>query len=181
MTIPNLITIGRIVLVPVIVALIGQGAWALAFAGFVVAGLSDALDGFIAKRFAMRSELGAVLDPLADKALLVSVYVALAVQGAIPGWLAIAVVARDLMVIAAILVAWLMSRPLAIRPLALGKLNTGVQIAFAALALGSRAAELSLGGLETAASAGVAALTALTAALYLRLWLQHMGSGPARP
>src|SRR3954468_4437888 len=118
MTIPNLITIGRIILVPVIIALIGQGAWGLAFAGFVVAGLSDALDGFIAKRFAMRSELGAILDPLADKALLVSVYVALALQGAIPCWLAIAVVARDAMVIPAILVAWLMGRPLAIRPLA---------------------------------------------------------------
>ncbi|WP_336489047.1 CDP-alcohol phosphatidyltransferase family protein [Methylobacterium nigriterrae] len=177
MTIPNLITIGRLILVPFVVAMIGQGEWGLAFAGFVVAGLSDAVDGFIAKRFAMRSELGAILDPLADKALLVSIYVALAIQGALPGWLAIVVVSRDAMVVAAILVAWLMARPLAIRPLAIGKLNTAAQIAFAALVLGSRAFGSGLGGTEGWASAALAVLTALSAALYLRIWLVHMTSG----
>ena len=133
MTLPNLITIGRLVLVPAVVVMINQGSWATAFALFVLAGISDAADGLIARRYGLRSELGAYLDPLADKALLVSIYVALAVQGVLPGWLAIVVVSRDAMIFAAIVVSWLMHRPVAIRPLLISKLNTAAQIAFAAL------------------------------------------------
>ena len=77
MSIPNIITLARILLVPFIVWAIASGQMEIAFAIFVVAGVSDAVDGFLAKRFNMSSELGALLDPLADKALLVSIYVAL--------------------------------------------------------------------------------------------------------
>ncbi len=75
MTLPNLITIGRLIIVPLVIMMIGQAQWSMAFILFVVAGVSDAIDGFIAKRFDMRSEFGAYMDPLADKALLVSIYV----------------------------------------------------------------------------------------------------------
>src|SRR5690242_17802529 len=102
MNIPNLITIGRLLLVPFVVAMITREEWGLAFLGFAVAGLSDAIDGFIARRFEMRSELGAYLDPVADKALLVSIYITLAVVGVLPAWLAIVVVSRDLMVVGAV-------------------------------------------------------------------------------
>ena len=84
LSIPNLITLGRILLVPVVVWAIASGAMRIAFLLFLAAGISDAVDGFLAKRFGMASELGAYLDPLADKALIVSIYVALGIAGAIP-------------------------------------------------------------------------------------------------
>jgi cardiolipin synthase (CMP-forming) len=101
LSIPNIITLGRIILVPVIVWAIVSSQMEIAFAIFVIAGVSDAVDGFLAKRFNMASELGALLDPLADKALLVSIFVALGIWGAVPRWLVILVVSRDIMVVAA--------------------------------------------------------------------------------
>ena len=83
MNIPNIITLARIILVPVIVWAIASNQMEIAFAVFVIAGVSDAVDGFLAKRFNMTSELGALLDPLADKALLVSIFVALGIWGAV--------------------------------------------------------------------------------------------------
>lgn len=176
MTLPNLITVGRLVLVPLVVAMIAQGRWTVAFVLFAAAGLSDAVDGFIARRFDMRSEFGAYLDPLADKALLVSIYVTLAVQAVLPSWLAIAVVSRDLMIVAAILVSWLMARPVDIVPLAISKLNTAVQIAFAALVLGAIAFHGAPGWLEPWGAGLVVALTVASAAAYLAGWLRHMAA-----
>ena len=89
MSIPNIITLGRILLVPFIVWAIASNQMEIAFAIFIIAGVSDAVDGFLAKRFNMASELGALLDPLADKALLVSIYVALGIWGAVPRWIVI--------------------------------------------------------------------------------------------
>ncbi|MBE0702179.1 MAG: CDP-alcohol phosphatidyltransferase family protein, partial [Afipia sp.] len=94
LNIPNFITLGRIVLVPLVVWAIAASQMTVAFVLFAVAGLSDAVDGFLAKRFNMTTELGALLDPIADKALLVSIYVALGITGAIPRWLVILVVSR---------------------------------------------------------------------------------------
>lgn len=101
MSIPNIITLGRIVLVPIIVWAIASSEMGIACAVFIIAGVSDAVDGFLAKRFNMTSELGALLDPLADKALLVSIYVSLGIWGAIPRWLVILVVSRDIMIVGA--------------------------------------------------------------------------------
>ena len=171
---PNLITIGRLLLVPFVIAMIGQGRWTLAFVAFAIAGASDAVDGFIARRFDMRTELGAYLDPLADKALLVSIYVALSVEGALPGWLAILVVSRDVMIVGAIMLSWLMGKPVAINPLYLSKLNTAAQIAFAALTLGSLAFGVEPGAMLQVGMAVVAALTVASTAAYLARWLAHM-------
>ena len=95
MSIPNLITLGRILLVPIVVWAIWSGAMWAAFVLFLAAGVSDAVDGYLAKRFGMTTVLGAYLDPLADKALIVSIYVTLGIIGKIPGWLVILVVSRD--------------------------------------------------------------------------------------
>jgi cardiolipin synthase (CMP-forming) len=176
MTIPNIITIARLIMVPLIVVLIGQGRWGLAFTVFVAAGISDGVDGFIARRFNMRSEFGAYLDALADKALLVSIYVTMSVTGVLPGWLAIVVVSRDLMIISAILVSWLMQRPVAIKPMFVSKLNTGAQIAFAALVLGMKAFTLDAPALHTAGMVLVAGLTMVSAAAYLARWMRHMAN-----
>ncbi len=99
LSIPNLITLGRILLVPVVVWAITAGEMRIAFVLFLAAGISDAVDGFLAKRFGMATELGAYLDPLADKAMLVSIYVALGIADAVPGWLVILVVSRDIMIV----------------------------------------------------------------------------------
>ena len=174
MTIPNLITVGRLLAVPLVIVLIGQERWLAAFALFVLAGVSDAVDGFIARRFDMRSEFGAFIDPLADKALLVSIYVALAVVAVLPGWVAVLVVSRDVMIVGAVIVSYLLNNPVAIRPLFVSKINTAAQIAFAALVLGAKAFAVEDGALTAAAMYAVAALTVASAGAYLAGWLRHM-------
>lgn len=173
---PNLITLMRLALVPVVITLIVQPKWGLAFVLFVIAGVSDAIDGWLAKRLDLRSELGAWLDPLADKALLVSIYIALAVTGVIPAFIAILVVSRDVMIIAGVLVAVLLDRPLPIKPLWVSKINTTVQIAFASAVLAAKAFDLPLGLWFEGSVWIVAALTVLSAGAYVRQWLRHMES-----
>ena len=134
-SIPNLITLARILSVPIVVWAITSGECMVAFILFLAAGISDAVDGFLAKRFNMASELGAYLDPLADKALIVSIYVSLGIAGAIPRWLVIFVVSRDIMIIGAVILTWLLGRPMEVKPLMVSKLNTGAQIVFACLVL----------------------------------------------
>ena len=112
------------------------------------AGISDAVDGYLAKRFNWTTELGAYLDPLADKALIVSIYIALAVRGELPLWLVIAVVSRDILILLAVLLSWLLAQPVRIKPLAVSKLNTLAQIVLAATVLADGAFNL---GLEPAA------------------------------
>ena len=136
---PNLITLARLAMAPLAVGLILSQRFGAAFAVFVVAGVSDGIDGYIAKRFRLTTELGAHLDPLADKVLIDAIYVTLASIGQLPPWLAILIVSRDATILAAMILAWLMSRPFAIRPTLISKLNTVAQIAFAAFLLGSRA------------------------------------------
>jgi cardiolipin synthase len=176
---PNLITLARILSVPVVVWAIAAHEMLFAFVLFVAAGLSDAVDGFLAKRFGMTSELGAYLDPLADKILLVSIYVALGITGYAPRWLVILVVSRDLLIVGAVMLSWLMDRPLAIKPLLISKLNTVAQILYAGMVLGSIGLAFDLGWLMPTTMAAVAALTLLSVAAYVRDWVRHMGSAEA--
>src|SRR5271167_721747 len=108
---PNLVTLARMLMTPLAVMMIISQRFLPAFLIFILAGVSDAIDGFIAKNFNLRTELGAYLDPLADKALLISIYVSLAAYAGLPAWLTIAVVSRDVMILVAILVSWLMDKP----------------------------------------------------------------------
>ena len=139
MNLPNLISLGRLLSTPVNVWLMLIGEWRFAFALFVLAGLSDAVDGFIAKRYGMTTRLGSYLDPLADKAMLMSVYVALGVRGELPSWLVILVVSRDVLIVGGALLLLALSQSLTIEPLWISKLNTVMQIALAAVALGGLA------------------------------------------
>jgi cardiolipin synthase len=176
MTIPNLITIARLVMVPIIIAMILQGRWMTAFFVFVLAGLSDAADGLIARHFNMRSEFGAYLDPVADKALLVSIFVTLAAVGSIPAWLAIVIVARDVMMVGAVMLSWVLNRPVEIKPLFISKLSTAAQICFAGFALAVNAFGAGFDDLRDVAAAVVAALTVASAGAYLGGWLRHMAA-----
>jgi len=173
-SIPNLITLGRILLVPVVVWAIIYGELWLAFVLFLAAGVSDAVDGFLAKRFNMASELGAYLDPLADKTLIVSIYVTLGIAGKIPLWLVILVVSRDIMIIGAIMLSWLLGSPLKVKPLLVSKLNTVAQIVFACVVLASLGFDLRADNLIFALIPVVAALTLLSVAAYVREFVRHM-------
>ena len=174
MTIPNVITIARLLLVPLVVwALLGrQVGWALA--AFALAGASDGVDGFIARQFNQRSQLGACLDPLADKLLLVSVFVMLGYMGALPAWLVILAVSRDALILCAVVLSNLMGHPVAMRPLLVSKANTAVQIGLAAIVLADLAFGLGLADLCWGLAILSGALTVASAAAYLLVWLTHM-------
>lgn len=175
-SIPNIITLGRIMLVPIVVWAIVSSQMAAAFAVFVVAGVSDAVDGFLAKRFNMASELGALLDPLADKALLVSIYMALGIWGAIPRWIVILVVSRDIMIVTAVIVSWLFDKPIPMRPLMVSKLNTVAQVAFAALVLASLGFGFNPAPYDMILMGLVTVLTLASVSLYLVEWVRHMST-----
>jgi cardiolipin synthase (CMP-forming) len=177
LSIPNLITLARILSVPVMVWAIMNGWMLAAFLLFLAAGVSDAIDGYLAKRFAMTSELGSYLDPLADKALIVSIYVTLGVSGEIPRWLVILVVSRDIMIVGAVLLAWLVGRPLPMKPLLVSKLNTAAQLFFAGVVLATLGLRFEANWLVSAAMAAVTLLSLVSIAAYVREWVRHMGSG----
>lgn len=176
MSLPNIITIARIFLVPFIVWLIISGDFFLAFIAFIIAGISDAADGYIAKRWGLVTELGAYLDPLADKLLLVSVYVALGLSKQLPAWLVILVVSRDVLILGGLLLSWLIERPMAVRPLMISKVNTAAQIVLATVALAVLGLNLPWGLLIDIGGLLVAGLTVASLAVYLRDWLRHMGN-----
>lgn len=179
-TIPNFITIFRFLLVPAVVwALLSDNVgWALV--AFVVAGVSDGIDGFIARHFDQHSELGAYLDPMADKLLLVSVFVVLGFMGELPLWLVVAAVSRDALIVAAVLLSTIMGRPVPMKPLMVSKANTAMQILLAIVVLTELALESMFGPLRLVLVIASAALTAASAAAYLVQWLQHMGSDDDR-
>lgn len=181
MNIPNSLTLMRIVLVPLVVWLIITHEMLAAFLLFLFAGFSDAADGFLAKRYGWNTELGAYLDPIADKALLVSIYVTLGLARQLPVWLVIAVVSRDILIIGAVVLSWMLSRPLSMHPLLISKANTFAQIVLAGVVL----AELGLGlGLDVLVHFLVwvtGTLTIVSAAAYFVAWLRHMASYESAP
>lgn len=175
MTIPNIITIARLFLVPMIVWLLVDGRYDTAFWAFLAAGMSDAVDGIIARKFDMQSELGAHLDPLADKALLVSIYVTMGMMEEIPAWIVIAVVSRDILIVGAVILSWVMDQPVAMKPLVISKANTTMQIIFAGVVLADLGVMAELSTERMLLGYVVAALTISSAGAYLLSWLAHMG------
>lgn len=174
MSIPNFITLARLFAVPLAVWLVLESFFAGAFWVFAAAGASDALDGFIAKRFNRRSVLGSYLDPLADKALLVSVYVALGNIGAVPAWLVILVVFRDVMIIGGAVLLYALRQSPRMDPLKVSKLNTAAQILLVVAIL----LRLGLGVEDQGISAGliyvVAATTLASGAAYVVSWSRRV-------
>ncbi len=155
LSLPNLITLARLCAVPLAFWLVIDRAMAVAFGLFVAAGASDAVDGWLARRSGEASRLGALLDPVADKALLVTMYVTLAAVSALPSWLATLVVFRDVVIVGGVVVLGQLGQPVAIRPLFVSKVNTVLQILLVALTL-------FLAGFGVAAAPADAAVVALT-------------------
>ncbi len=173
-SIPNLITLGRVILVPIVFWLLLSGQLQAAFLAFVIAGISDAVDGFLAKRFNWETELGAYLDPIADKLLIVCIFIALGVTERLPSWVVIIVVSRDVLIVIAIVLSWLLNHPTPMKPLVVSKLNTVAQIVLAATVLANEAFGLRLKGPVLALTWLTAGLTLTSLAAYLRVWLRHM-------
>jgi len=172
--IPNAITIGRIVLVPIIVYLIISGSFLPAFWLFIIAGISDGIDGFIAKRFHMQTELGAYLDPVADKALLVSIFVTLGVGKELPVALVLLVVSRDILIIGAVLISWLLDRRVEMAPLMVSKVNTTLQIILAGAVLANHGFDLHVQSVVYTLIVAVSIFTVWSGTSYMIGWVGHM-------
>ena len=180
MSLPNIITLARLILVPVIIWLMLGGYTRSAFLAFLVAGISDAADGFIAKHFNMETELGAYIDPLADNMLIVCIFVTLGIQGLLPAWIVIAVVTRDVLIVMAVVLSSVLGQPVKIHPLAISKANTTAQILLAGLVLMDEGYNLKLEAIRTVLIWVTAILTTGSLASYLNSWLRHM-SEPGKP
>lgn len=128
MNVPNILTVLRIILVPVIIICLIQGEYLSALLLFVIAGITDGLDGFFARILKQKSVLGSYLDPLADKALISSSFIALAVMGRIPAWLTVIVISRDFIILLGISVLTLLSIPFEVRPTQVSKMTTAFQL-----------------------------------------------------
>ncbi len=179
---PNAITLSRIALVPVLILALKNQDFRTALGVFVLAGVSDALDGFLAKRFNMTSRLGAILDPAADKILLVSAYVILTLLEYIPFWLMLGVAFRDLLIVGGYLAYTSLYGPVAMRPSYLSKLNTFMQISLICVILTQEAANLAFPDVVHALEYAVLATTVASGAHYLWTWgvMRDVVSAPAR-
>jgi cardiolipin synthase len=167
LNLPNIITFARLCAVPVAFWLVLEHRIGQAFILFVAAGVSDALDGWLARRWGGNA-VGAVMDPVADKALLVTMYMTLAAIGALPDWLAILVVFRDVLIVGGVLGLAVMGHAVAIRPVYISKVNTVLQILLVAVTLLQTGFGLGLPWISRILVWVVAATTLASGAVYVR-------------
>ena len=162
----NIITFARLCAVPLAFWLVLAHRIDDAFFLFMAAGLSDALDGWLARRYGGNA-VGALMDPVADKALLVTMYITLATVGALPDWLAILVVFRDLLIVGGVVVKAVLGHAVAIRPLYISKLNTVMQIMLVGICLLQSGFDLGIPWIPAMLTWCVAATTMASGAAYV--------------
>ena len=178
MNFPNLITIFRLLLTPYIVWLILSEKYLLGFLCFIISGISDGLDGFLAKKLNQKTLLGSYLDPIADKFLIMSSIVLLGYNGFVPIWLVIIIVSRDIAILGAVIISWMLNTNLKIEPLIISKFNTFFQIFYIALIfiiiLNNRYFISFQSTLFELTTYLIALLTVVSWLSYLRVWLFNM-------
>ena len=135
MNLPNSLTVFRILLIPFFLGFLIYGLYGAALMALIIAGITDILDGVIARMVNQRTKLGAHLDPLADKLLLTSAFVTLSILQLLPGWVAIIILSRDLIIVTGTLLLYWTHTPLEVAPTVLGKGTTVAQLLYLALAL----------------------------------------------
>ena len=167
---PNLLTLLRMGAVPVLILFLHNGHYDVALVIFLAAGITDGLDGWIAKRFGFVTRLGAILDPLADKMLIVSTYVMLVLAGDIPFWLLLLIGFRDLGIIAGVLVLQTLHGEIQMRPSPVSKLNTFLQISLVVFVMVERVGLLALPVVTEILLWLVAATTMASALHYIYFW-----------
>ena len=172
LNLPNIITFGRLCAVPAAFWLVLEHKIDQAFFLFAAAGLSDAIDGWLARRYGGNA-VGAILDPVADKALLVTMYVTLAVVNALPDWLAILVVFRDLIIVGGVITLAVLGNAVTIQPLYISKINTVMQIVLVAATLLQEGFGLAVPGAIPALIWVVAATTLASGGAYV--WVTARG------
>ncbi|NRA86334.1 MAG: CDP-alcohol phosphatidyltransferase family protein [Rhizobiales bacterium] len=172
LNLPNIITIGRIFIVPVVVWVLLADEFLISLILFIIAGISDFIDGWLARLQNLQTLLGAYLDPFADKLLMGSVYLTLGILGHIPIWLVLCVIFRDILIVSAIIIAWLIEKPLRISPLLISKINTVSQICLVVLTLFDLAFIVDLIQIRDVAYLLIAGTTIASTFAYLIVWVK---------
>jgi len=173
---PNFISLGRLLSVPILINLILSNEMVASFWVFSIASLSDALDGYLARKLKIRTELGSFLDPIADKALLISVYLSLGIIGNISTWLVTLVIFRDILIVGGTILLYIFQKPIFMNPILSSKINTVFQILFISFLLASKSfGFLSfLDYLLELFEFGVGLTTLLSGTFYVKLWLERI-------
>jgi len=172
--VPNLLTGLRLAAAPATAGLLAEGHFDAAFGLFAVAGLSDAADGFLAKRYGLSTRLGRLLDPVADKALMLAVFVTLSFLDEVPMWLTTVVILRDLLILSGLAVAVAARAPVSVKPVMAGKLCTATQVTYAAIHLGALAFGFSIAWLSPTDAYVTAGVAVASAIAYFGVWLAAM-------
>ncbi len=176
-TIPNILGFFRIVSAPLVALLVLEDNYQAAFWLFVVAGLTDAIDGPIARRMKITNQFGLFLDPIADKLLVNAAYLSVAFAGLLPLWVALLVFSRDALIGACFAVSTMTGREVVVDPVRLSKTNTGLQILLVSLALGGVVFDLPLEKVVRILSLVVAVTTTLSGLVYFGRWLNSFSKG----
>lgn len=177
---PNLLTILRLAAAPVIATLLLHGHYAASLGVFVFAGLSDAADGFLAKRYGFDTPFGVYLDPVADKLLMLVSFVVLTAIGASPLWLTVLVIARDVVIVSAIALARFLVLPLKIAPSLLGKASTAIQVCYIGILLIMLSLHVEAPKMLNGAAFAVGVMTLASWLSYAQVWLKALGAGKRR-
>lgn len=171
LNIPNSLTVLRVLLIPVFVISLMNRQYASSFIIFVIAGITDAVDGSLARITKQRTALGAYLDPLADKLLLTCAFVALAILKVIPSWLAVLVISRDVIISLGFCLLFLLDRRPEVKPTTFSKVNTVIQVLTIALALFSQF-DVSFSSYVSAMIWAAAVTTILTGLQYIYMGIR---------
>lgn len=174
MTWPNFISLGRLLSVPFIIWCILSDSLLWAFWGMVLAGISDILDGLLARAMHLRTVLGSYLDPIADKLLLVGVFIVLGLKAWIPLWLIILVVFRDVLIVGGILLLMMLGKPITSSPIFISKLNTFLQISVVSITLLQGAYNQNYFAFNQILFALTAATTILSGAAYVKEGIKRL-------
>ncbi|MGH6871288.1 MAG: CDP-alcohol phosphatidyltransferase family protein [Rhizomicrobium sp.] len=175
--IPNILTGLRLACAPALAALLLTGHERAAFVVFVLAGLTDLADGWLAKRFHLATRFGRWLDPIADKSLMLAAFLSLTAMGATPYWLTAVVIGRDAVIVTGIFVAKMLELPLRVAPLPIGKFSTAVQVGYVALILFILAFDLDWQTIAATAGVLTGAATLASWIAYGQLWLRAASRG----
>ncbi len=178
MTLPNLISLFRLMLVPMVIWAMVDERYGYALLAFFVAGVSDLLDGFLARIMKCQTDLGRYLDPLADKALLIAVYITLGTQGILPSWLVILVVFRDFLILLGALLIKLFDLSIEIKPLFVSKANTLMQLLLVGFLLIQLSVERLYPNLNQVMIMITALTTFLSGASYVKKWIKEANKEP---
>lgn len=174
--IPNIISLSRIVLVLPVVYFIWINEWKTAFALMFIAGVSDGVDGYLARRFNWQSKLGATLDPLADKLLIVSIFIVLGVKGVVPQWLVLVIVIRDLVIVSGLMVYRFATKELKMGSLFISKVNTALLIVLVLLHMFNLSVAPVSETIINSLTLLIVITTVVSGALYVILWTKYFVS-----